>query len=76
MESLKPLSEMAACLLLAVEDIQITQHLLASQRKSVANKIVTSFDEFHTVTCTNVLFHLTIASWFVSCSSGGSDSFV
>ena len=48
MESLKPLSEMAACLLLAVEDIQTTQHLLAFQWKSVANKTVTSFEEFHT----------------------------
>ena len=43
MESLKPLSEMAACLSLAVEDIQTKEHLLASQGESVANKIETSF---------------------------------
>ena len=49
MESLKPLSEMVASLSLAVEDIQTTEHLLAAQGDSVANKIKTSFEEFHTI---------------------------
>ena len=49
MESLKPLREMAACLTLAVEDIQTTEHQLAAQGKSVANKTETSFEEFHTI---------------------------
>ena len=48
-ESLKPLREMASCLSLAVEDIQTTEHLLAAQGQSVANKIETSFEEFHTI---------------------------
>ena len=49
MESLKPLREMASSLSLAVEDIQTTEHLLAAQGQSVANKIETSFEEFHTI---------------------------
>ena len=49
MESLKPLREIASSLSLAVEDIQTTEHLLAAQGQSVANKIETSFDEFHTI---------------------------
>ena len=48
-ESLKPLREMASCLSLTVEDIQTTEHLLAAQGQSVANKIETSFEEFHTI---------------------------
>ena len=47
--SLKPLREMASSLSLAVEDIQTMEHLLAAQRQSVANKIETSFEEFHTI---------------------------
>ena len=49
MESLKPLREMASSLSLAVEDIQTTEHLLAAQGQSVANKIETSFKEFHSI---------------------------
>ena len=49
MESLKPLREIASSLSLAVEDIQTTEHLLAAQGQSVANKIETSFEEFHTI---------------------------
>ena len=48
-ESLKPLREMASCLSLAVEDIQTMEHLLAAHGQSVANKIETSFEEFHTI---------------------------
>ena len=48
-ESLKPLREMASCLSLAVEDIQTMEHLLAAQGQSVADKIETSFEEFHTI---------------------------
>ena len=49
MESLKPMREMAVCLSIAVEDIQTTEHLLAAQGESVANKIETFFDEFHII---------------------------
>ena len=49
MESLKPLKELASCLSLAVEEIQTTKHELAAQGQSVANKIETSFEEFHTI---------------------------
>ena len=49
MENLKPLTEVASCLSLVVEDIQTTEHLLAAQGQSVANKIKTSFEEFHTI---------------------------
>ena len=48
-ESLKPLREMASSLCLAVENIQTMEHLLAAQGQSVANKIETSFEEFHTI---------------------------
>ncbi len=49
MESLKPMREVAACLSLAVEKIQTTENELAAQGESVANKIETSFEEFHTI---------------------------
>ena len=49
MESLKPLREMAASLSLAVDEILITEHMLAAQRQSVANKIETFFEEFNTI---------------------------
>ena len=49
MESLEPLREIASSLSLAVEDIQTMEHLLAAQGQSVANKIETSFEEFHTI---------------------------
>ena len=44
LENLKPLSEVTASLSLAVEDIQTTEHELAAQGESVANKIETSFE--------------------------------
>ena len=47
--SLKPLREVAATLSLAMEDIQTMEHLLTSQRESVATKIKTSFEEFHSI---------------------------
>ena len=49
MENLKLLSEVTASLSLAMEDIQTTEHELAAQGESVANKIETSFEEFHTI---------------------------
>ena len=49
LENLKPLSEVTANLSLAVEEIQTTEHELAAQGESVANKIETSFEEFHSI---------------------------
>ena len=49
MESLKPLREVAACLSLTVKVIQTTENQLTGQEESVANKIETSFEEFHTL---------------------------
>ena len=49
MENLKLLREVTASLSLAVEDIQTTEHELAAQGESVANKIETSFKEFHSI---------------------------
>ena len=49
METLKLMREIVASVSLAVEEIQTTEHLLAAQGQSVANKIETSFEEFHTI---------------------------
>ena len=49
MGSLEPLREMAASLSLAVEKIQTTECELVVQGNSVANKIETFFEEFHTI---------------------------
>ena len=48
-ENLKPLREVEASLSLAMEEIQVTEDQLVAQGESVANKIVTSFEEFHTI---------------------------
>ena len=48
-ERMKPLREVAASVSLAVEDIVTTEHLLAAKGESVANKIETSFKEFHSI---------------------------
>ena len=48
-ENLKSLREMVSSLSPAVEEIQTMEHLLAAQGQSVANKIKTSFEEFHTI---------------------------
>ena len=46
---LKPLREMVASLSLAVEEILTMERKLEAQGESVANKINTSFEEFHTI---------------------------